>query len=173
VADQKRKEGDYLEALVLIKKAFYVARPSESTFVPKDSFFSSFSLTSGLRGIRELRKPIEKIIDKINELEESIASLMMGVDVLKLQRFDGITPHFTFTGGGCIIRWDDSVIPTEEIVEEAVNYVVDMTLLWQRMGVVGSRPEWLRRPRKPWREVRREGWHYARIKSPIDNSGSK
>jgi hypothetical protein len=81
---------------------------------------------------------------------------------LELQRFEEITPHFFFsTNGGCSISWDDSVVLTGEMVQEAMGYVVDMTLLWQRMGVVGNRPEQPQYRRRLWREVRREDWHYA------------
>lgn len=162
VADEKRIEGDYLEAMIEAKKAFYLARPSERTFVSKDTFFSGFFLTSGFRDIRELREPIEKIANRINELEDDVALLMMGVDVLELRRFEEITPHFAFyANGGCSISWDDSVVLTGEMVQEAIGYVVDMTLLWQRMGVVGNRPEWPQYRHRSWREVRRENWHYA------------
>lgn len=163
MADEKRIEGDYLEAMIEAKKAFYLARPSERTFVSKDTFFSGFHLTRGFRDIRELREPIERMVRRINELEDNVALLMMGVDVLELRRFEEITPHFTFFGknGGCSILWDDSLVLTEEMVREAISYVVDMTLLWERMGVVGNRPGRPQYLRKPWREVRRENWHYA------------
>jgi len=171
IADKKYKEGDYLEALIQVKKAFHAARPSDRIFVSKDPFFSGFFLTSDFHDIRELRQPIEKIVNKIDELEESVALLMMGVDVLKLRRFEEITPHFTFyASGSCSILWDDSIVPTGEMVEEAMDYVVDMTLLWQHKGVVGNRPEHTHKPWKPWREIRREDWHYARINPPSDDN---
>jgi hypothetical protein len=162
LADEKRKEGDYLEALIDIKKAFYRARPSNCMFVSQDVFSSGPSLTFGLHDIREFREPIEKLDRRINELEDNVALLLMGADVMKLRRFEEITPHFTFTGnGGCIIYWDDSVALTEELTQEAANYVVDMTLLWERMGVVGNHPVGPQYPtRKPWRKVRREEWFY-------------
>lgn len=176
-AEEEKREGQYLEALIQAKKAFYVARPSERTFVSKDSFFDSFFLTSGFREIRELRQPIEKIVNKVNDIEESVALLMMGVDVLKLRRFEEITPHFSFyINRDCSIIWNDSIVPTGEIVDEAINYIVDMTLLWQRMGVVGKQPEWqshVNRPQREWREVRREQWHYSRVDSATNDIENK
>ena len=152
-ANQKRKEGDYLEALILIKKAFYAARPSTRVFLLGEPLSS---LTHDLGDIRELRAPIEKIVDKIRKLEERVALSLMGVDVLKSKRFEEITPHFVFTYGSTSILWDDSVLPTEEIVEEAATYVIDIILLWQRMGLVGIEPKWPYWERKQFREIRQE-----------------
>lgn len=172
LAEEKAKERDYLEALIQIKKAFYTARPSDHTFVSKEPSFTSFfitsgfsNLTSGFRDLSELRKPIAKIVDKINELEENIALLMMGIDVSKLRRFEELTPHFSFSiNGYCSIFWDDTIKPTEDMVRESTDYVIDMTLLWQRKGVVGSHLDLFLQQRvskHPWHEVRSEKWHYA------------
>jgi len=165
-AETKIKESDYLEALILVKKAFYCARPSNHIFISDDPFFSKFFLTSYLHDIPELEAPIEKIVNKVKEIEENVALLMMGIDVLKLERFEEITPHFDFYfNGECSIIWNDSIIPTIEIVEEAINYVIDMTLLWQRKGVVGSRPEWKQLHTKSSNqshEVRREKWYHTK-----------
>lgn len=175
MANKKKEEGDYLEALILTKKAFLIARPSDDTFVSRGSFFSGFFLTSGFRDIQGLRQPIERIANKINELEKSVALLMMGVDVLKLHRFEEITPYFSFfLNGECSIVWRNSAEPTQEMVEEAVNYVMDMLLLWQRMGVVGNRPERHgMNGQAAWREVRRESWHPARNNLPTNHSENK
>jgi hypothetical protein len=174
-AEEKVKEGDYLEALIEAKKAFYVARPSNHTFVSKDSFFSSFFLTSSFRDIEALREPIGRIVDKVNDLEDSIALLMMGVDVIKLRRFEQITPHFVFSvNGDCGIYWVESITPTGKMVQEAIGYVIDMTLLWQGKGVIGSRPEWSQAGAgsgESWREVRREKWHFTQGDRPAGDAG--
>ncbi len=165
-ADDMINKGEYLEALIQIKKAFYLARPSDRTFINKDNFFTGFFLTSGFRNIPEFKKPIEKIIQKLNEIEENITLLMMGIDILKLRRFEEITPHFYFVMGGeysLLIHWDDAILPSEELAKEASNYVVDMTILWQRKGVVGHRPDFVsmnNQSGNSWREVRRERWSY-------------
>jgi hypothetical protein len=169
-AEKKRSEGDYLESLILVKKAFYIARPSDQTVISKDSFFGGFFLTSGFREMRPLSQAMEKIVNKIGELEEHLASLMMGIDTLTLRRFQEITPRLSFfVGGGCSIHWDESIIPTDEMVKEGINYVIDMALLWDRKGVIGNRPELHPRrgyqPRR-WRQVRHERWSYATANSP-------
>jgi len=170
LAENKVKESDYLEALILAKKAFYVAKPSDEAFIVKDRFLlSSFSLVPGsgltteIHSLEYLREPLGKIVDKINKLEESMALLMMGVDTLKLRRFEEITPHFSFYFNGCHIFWSSEIQPTEELAREAITYVVDITLSWQSRGIVSHRPE--RSPRyrilrNPLREIRNEDWAY-------------
>jgi hypothetical protein len=108
-AENMINRGEYLEALIQIKKAFYVGQPSERTFINKDDFFTGFFLTSGFRNMPELKKPIEKIVDKINEMEKNMSLLMMGIGVLKLRRFEEITPHFYFVMGeySLIIHWNN------------------------------------------------------------------
>ena len=139
-----------------MKKAYHAARPSDRTFLSEGLSLSGSSLTSGLRDMPEMRKAIEKVIDKVNNLGEHLAIVLMGVNVLKLRRFEAITPHLEFSYGFCSIMWDDAITPTEDIVDEALDYLVDMVLVWQSMGVVSSHPNWFNRSWKPWRQIRRE-----------------
>ncbi len=161
-ADERRLQGDYLEAMIEVKKAFHLARPSERTFMSEHAPFRHGLSISGFADIQEIRRPLEEMLRRISELEDQVSLVMMGVDVLQLRRFEEITPHFEFYfNGTCSILWDDSLALTAEIVQEAQAYVVDMTLIWQRMGVVGNRPDWPQFRHRPWRVLREEDWHYA------------
>ena len=141
-AEQEKDSENLLEALIEIKKAFYLARPSDETVSSKPSHFSSFFLTSKIRDIPEIQQPLEKIIDQINVLDNNVALVMMGIDVIELRRFEHITPQFIFfAGGSCSIRWNDSITPTVELFDEAMNYALDMVLFWQRKGILANRPK--------------------------------
>jgi hypothetical protein len=159
-AEKKRREGDYLGALARTKVAFKNAQPSIQTFLFKKSFSKDLdsSLRRVPRGMGDLIRPIAEIANRVGELEQAIALLMMGVDVLKLRRFQEITPIVnTFGSGKREISWDTSIVPDDEMTLEAMEYVIDMILIWQSMGVVGHRPD----PFKPtkWRRmVREEKW---------------
>lgn len=168
-AEKEAEKGEYLEALILIKKAFYVAQPAETIFVSRDGSFNANYISRLFRDMPEIKEQIktmvDKIVEKFNELESKVALLMMGIDVLKLQRFEEITPQFSpsfffFRGSKypLYISWNDNIIPTGELVKEASNYVIDMTLLWQNKGIVGHRTDTHFNRRRLQREVREEVW---------------
>jgi hypothetical protein len=101
--------------------------------------------------------PIVKIADRIAELEQAVALLMMGVDILKLRRFQEITPIVSTTLSGIRrISWDPSHEPDNQMTMEAIEYVIDMILVWESMGVVGDRPGFKRA--KWFGMVREEKW---------------
>lgn len=165
---EKQLQGlDYLEALIHIKKAFYVARPSDHVYVSRDPFFSGFFLTSDLGelvNVTSLKDAITKLADKITDIEDNVVSVMMGIDPIEFKRFEQITPELVFTvNGGCNIYWDYSNTPTESMVVEALDYVVSITLMWQAKGVAAYHPDRhgaLLQRRPQYKSVRTEKWHY-------------
>jgi hypothetical protein len=164
-AESKRKDGEFLEALIFIKKAFYVARPEKEIFTGEDISRSGFFLTSGDRKDRDLSEFVQLIVNKLNDMDNKLASLMMGVEITKSRRFEQITPVFSFTHGGCHILWDDKLEPTNELVAEALSYVVEMILFWQEKGVLAKRPvieSMADYSPKKLKEIRTEDWYYFR-----------
>lgn len=158
-AEKKRRGGDYIGALARVKVAFENARPSDQTFLSKESLSKNldYALRRIHREMGELLRPIVQIADRIAELEQAVALLMMGVDILKLRRFQEITPIVSTTLSGIRqISWDPSHEPDNQMTMEAIEYVIDMILVWQSMGVVGDRPGFKRT--KWFGMVREEKW---------------
>lgn len=156
-------DGDYLEALILIRKAFDRARPSDRTFISEDAFFTSFLLTQGLGGTNQLKEAIRKIVDSVKDLRRTVALIMLGVDVLKLRRFEEITPRLTYFANGDVgIYWYEERVATREMVDEAMSFTIDSALFWERNGVIGHRPALF----TPLSEVKHKGREVRRERDP-------
>ncbi len=138
VAEEKLSSGNYLESLVEIKLAFSKAKPSVEKFKKDNYSFDQISLRNKIHNFPEFQTIFDKFLEIVNKIQNEIAELRMGIDPIRLRKFNLNTPHINFYYDFFRVYWKTNQEISKQMVLDALDFVYDIVLYWEKNGLLDS-----------------------------------
>jgi hypothetical protein len=144
ISSTRLSDGKWDDSICFTKLAFEYAAISLAKYLPSEGFNSSFFALSDLRhtgsdDISKVKKAIEKVYERIDDIQHYSAILSSGVKLSDYKRFEKNTPRIMFAITGYPHLTGKTY--TEEDARWAFSFVTETLLAWQIQGLNPEIPE--------------------------------